>query len=149
MKSGILLSVVIPAYNEAEGIATFHKKLLLPNITKITKNSYEIIYVNDGSKDETLSIISEIAKNDKNTKVISLSRNFGKEIATSAGIEFAKGEAIIIMDSDGQHPPELMHEFMKKWRAGTQVVVGVRSSDQKAGVLKSGALQFFTAYSIV
>lgn len=148
MKDTVRLSIVIPAYNEADGIETFHQGLLLPNVKHAVGDSYEIIYVNDGSCDNTLAIVSQLAETDKHIKIISLSRNFGKEIATSAGIEFASGEAVIIMDSDGQHPPELIGEFISKWEAGAQVVVGIRSSNQKEGLIKKwGSKLFYHLFS--
>lgn len=139
----LLLSVVVPAYNEAAGIKRFHEELLTPNISKATKSSYEIIYVNDGSRDNTLEIITSLAKKDQHIKVVSLSRNFGKEIATSAGIAFAGGEATIIMDSDGQHPPKLIPEFITKWQAGAKVVVGIRKSNQHEGAIKKWGSRLF------
>lgn len=137
-----LLSVVIPAYDEAKGINVFHKDLLLPAL-KSLKLDYEIIYVNDGSTDDTLKLLSAFAKDSQKVKVVALSRNFGKEIATTAGIAQAKGDAIIILDADGQHPPELISEFVKKWQAGAQVVVGVRSSNQKEGFIKKWGSKAF------
>jgi dolichol-phosphate mannosyltransferase len=143
MNTNPLISVVIPAYNESAGIKKFHNNLLMPHIKKVAKDSYEIIYVNDGSKDDTLNILSAIASKNQHVKVVALSRNFGKEVATSAGIEFASGKAIIIMDSDGQHPPALLHEFVDKWKAGAQVVVGVRASNQKEGAVKRWGSRLF------
>lgn len=131
-----MLSFVIPAYNESAGIETFHKKILLPNIEKLSVDSYEIIYVNDGSKDDTLEKLTGLAKRDSNTKVVNLSRNFGKEIATTAGIFQSTGDATIILDADGQHPPAVFQEFIDKWHNGAQVVVGVRNKEQHEGAIK-------------
>ncbi|MET1033307.1 MAG: glycosyltransferase family 2 protein [Candidatus Saccharimonadales bacterium] len=137
-----LLSVVVPMYNESEGAILFHSSLL-PAVKKATSNSFEIIYVNDGSRDETLDILTKLAKNETTIRVINLSRNFGKEIATTAGISVARGQATIIMDGDGQHPPTLISEFIKKWQFGAQVVVGVRSSNQKEGIVKKWGSKVF------
>lgn len=137
-----LLSVVVPMYNEAEGALLFHNDLL-PAVIKAANKSFEIIYVNDGSRDITLDILSDIAINNTSIKVVNLSRNFGKEIATTAGISIATGEVTIIMDGDGQHPPKLIGEFLSKWRDGAQVVVGVRSSNQKEGVVKKWGSKLF------
>ncbi len=142
MAKEIELSVVIPAYNEEEGIKLFHQSLLVPHIISATSD-YEIIYVDDGSEDKTLDVLSSVAEEDNRVKVVSLSRNFGKEVASSAGIKFATGKAIIIIDSDGQHPPELIPEFVKKWKAGAQVVVGVRTSNQREGILKKWGSTLF------
>jgi dolichol-phosphate mannosyltransferase len=139
----MLLSVVVPVYNESEGLDYFHNKLLLPSAKKAAPHSYELIYVNDGSKDTTLSLLHEIAKKDKSVKIVNLSRNFGKEIATTAGISVATSDVTIIMDGDGQHPPELIPEFMEKWRDGAQVVIGVRNSNQKEGFVKKYGSKIF------
>ncbi len=150
MSDEITLSIVIPAYNEAAGIKEFHERLLLPNILKAVNDLYEIIYINDGSRDNTLEILTEIAKKNDHVKVISFSRNFGKEIAVSAGIEFAEGKATIVMDSDGQHPPELISNFIEKWKAGAQVVVGVRKSNHREGLIKKlGSKLFYQFFNSV
>lgn len=144
----MLLSVVIPVYNESEGIEHFHTKLLSPAVKSATKDSYEIIYVNDGSKDNTLELLKKFAKKDTHIRIVNLSRNFGKEIASSAGISIAQSEATIIMDGDGQHPPEIISEFIEKWREGAQVVVGVRSSNQKEGFVKKyGSMLFYRIFN--
>lgn len=144
----MLLSVVIPVYNEAEGIEHFHTKLLIPAVKQAVKTSYEIIYVNDGSKDNTLELLAVFAKKDPSVRIVNLSRNFGKEIASTAGISVAEGDATIIMDGDGQHPPELIEQFVAKWRAGAQVVVGVRSSNQKEGFVKKyGSMLFYKLFN--
>ena len=143
-----MLSFVIPTYNEAEGIETFHKTLLVPNIKKLKDAEYEIIYVNDGSKDATLDLLTTIAKKDKHVKVVNLSRNFGKEIATTAGIFQAVGDATIILDADGQHPPEIFQQFVDKWHNGAQVVVGVRNKEQHVGFIKrTGSKVFYKLFN--
>lgn len=138
-----MLSVVVPVYNESEGIDQFHYDLLEPELKKLAGNDYEIIYVNDGSKDNSLAKLTALATKNKRNKVINLSRNFGKEIATTAGISNAKGDAIIIMDADGQHPPALMKEFVEKWHHGAQVVVGVRKSNNGEGFIKKYGSKLF------
>lgn len=138
----MLLSVVIPTYNEAEGIERFHSEHLLPAV-KSLKNDYEILYVNDGSTDDTLLLLDKIAARSPKVKVLNLSRNFGKEIATTAGIHRSKGDAIIILDSDGQHPPELFPEFIRHWEDGAQVVIGVRNSNTNEGVIKRYGSKLF------
>lgn len=144
----MLLSVVVPMYNESEGVNTFHYDILLPEVLKVAKKSFEIIYVNDGSKDNTLNLLTKIAATDKSVKVVNLSRNFGKEIATTAGISVASGKATIIMDGDGQHPPTALGEFLEKWEKGAQVVVGVRETNQKEGVVKKwGSKVFYTIFN--
>lgn len=143
--SQIVLSVVVPIYNESEGLQSFHRKLLLPEIQKAVQDNYEIIYVNDGSRDNSLELLTAKAREDSRVRVISLSRNFGKEIATTAGISQAKGQATIIMDGDGQHPPELIGAFLARWRAGAQVVIGVRGTNQREGLVKKWGSSIFYA----
>lgn len=134
-------------YNESEGALLFHSTILLPELKKL-KKTYEIIYVNDGSKDDTLAILTKIAKKNAHVKVVNLSRNFGKEIATTAGISVASGDATVIMDGDGQHPPAVLSEFIKKWEAGAQVVVGVRSKNEKEGFIKRyGSKVFYKLFN--
>lgn len=138
------LSVVVPAYNEELGIELFHNKLLKPGLSKLKGYNFEVIYVDDGSKDATLQALTRLAKNDTSVKIVSLARNFGKEIATTAGISQAQGDAIIILDADGQHPPELIKLFIAKWQRGAQIVVGVRASNQKEGFIKKwGSAVFY------
>lgn len=138
MKS--LISVVIPAYNEESGIKHFYQTLkkALPN-----KYNYEIIFIDDGSRDATMSVIDRIAKKDSSVKIISFSRNFGKEAATTAGILESKGAAILILDADGQHPVELIPTFIDTWEKGSQVVVGIRSENQKEGFIKKHGSKLF------
>lgn len=138
----MFISFVIPAYNESDGIEKFHFELLRPALRKL-ELKYQIIYVNDGSRDGTLKILTDIAKKDKQIQVVNLSRNFGKEIATTAGLALSKGDATIIMDSDGQHPPAIINQFLQKWQAGAQVVVGVRSRNQKEGLVKKWGSKLF------
>lgn len=138
----MLLSVVIPTYNESEGIKTFHETLLIPSLKSLMLD-YEIIYVNDGSKDDTLEKLTAIAKKDSHVRIIDLSRNFGKEIATTAGIHQSKGDAVILLDADGQHPPALIKDFVEKWQSGAQVVVGVRASNQNEGAIKKWGSKLF------
>jgi glycosyltransferase involved in cell wall biosynthesis len=138
----MLLSVVVPMYNEEEVLRDFHK-ILLPEVKRASGNSFEIIYVNDGSKDATLDILSEIATTDKKVRVINLSRNFGKEIATTAGISVATGDATLLMDGDGQHPPIRIEDFIMEWQKGAQVVIGVRSSNHKEGTVKKWGSKIF------
>jgi dolichol-phosphate mannosyltransferase len=134
------LSVVVPAYNEQDNIQS-----ILEQLHKVldTLVSFEIIFVNDGSRDKTLDELHKAAKNDQAIRIISFSRNFGKELATSAGIHYAQGDAIIMVDADGQFPPELIPEFVKKWRNGAQVVTGVRVSNQKEGFIKRYGSKLF------
>ncbi len=137
------LSFVIPVYNEEKGFRKFYEKLLLPELKKL-KYDYELILVNDGSKDKSLEIIQDIAEHDEHVKVLCFSRNFGKEVALTAGIREAVGDAVMTMDADGQQPPELIHEFIKKWEDGGEIIIGVRGKFEKHGfIAKIGSKLFY------
>ncbi len=137
------ISFVIPIYNEEKGFLKFYNSLFLPELEKI-KYDYEIILVDDGSKDKSLELIQNLAESDKHIKVLAFSRNFGKEVALTAGIREAEGDAIITMDADGQQPPKLIHEFIEKWEAGGEIVIGVRGKYEKHGLIaKMGSKLFY------
>ena len=121
-----VLSIVIPVYNEESGIRSFLDKQLLPELSKL-KYDVEVLIVNDGSSDKTLDRINdcEIKKKFK-TKVVCFSKNFGKEIALSAGLNYADGDAVIMIDADGQHPVEAIPKMIEKWEDGAEIVTAVR-----------------------
>ncbi len=119
-----MYSVIIPVYNEQEVLPESYKRLT--STMQETGEDYELIFVNDGSRDASLSIVSEFAINDKHVNVISFSRNFGHQPAVTAGIDFARGDAVIIIDCDLQDPPRVMLEMIKKWKEGYDVVYGKR-----------------------
>lgn len=139
-----LISVVVPVCNEEKGIRKFLDERLLSELKKIDKYNFEVVLVNDGSKDKTLDIISEYAEKNKNIKVVSLVRNFGKEMALSAGLTYAEGDAVLTIDSDGQQPPERIKDFIKEWENGTEIVTGVRDHYTKHGLIpKLGSKLFY------
>lgn len=143
MKS-VVLSVVIPVYNEAANIEPLYRSLK-PVLGSVAKDAYEIIFVDDGCTDTTSVKITKLHKSDKRIKLVSLSKNFGKEIALAAGINHAAGEAILTLDGDGQHPVKLIPQFIDAWRSGAQVVVGVRKANRNEGwVKKYGSKLFYT-----
>lgn len=124
-----VITIVIPIYNEAGGIGKFLDEKLLPRLKTLTKNyETEVVLVNDGSDDNTVENIKEssLAKSGFNMRLISFSHNFGKEAALTAGIKHATGDAIIMIDADGQHPVEAIPEMIKKWENGAKVVTAVR-----------------------
>jgi polyisoprenyl-phosphate glycosyltransferase len=121
-----LISVVVPAYNEAEGIAHFHERAT-GALRALADCDYELVYVDDGSKDGTYDILSGIAKNDARVQVIKFSRNFGHQIAITAGLDHAVGDAVVFIDADLQDPPELIAEMIAKWREGFDVVYARRA----------------------
>ena len=121
------ISVIVPMYYEEEVAKECYTRL--KNVLeKIENYNYEIIFVNDGSKDKTLEILKEIAKENKNVKIISFSRNFGHQCAVTAGLRYVTGDAIVIIDADLQDPPELIPEMIKLWEEGNEVIYGKRKS---------------------
>ena len=121
------ISVVIPMYYEEEVAEECYKRMT--EVLKGIENyEYEIIFVNDGSKDKTLAILEEIASKDKNVKVISFARNFGHQCAVTAGLQYVTGDAIVIIDADLQDPPELIPEMLKLWEEGNEVIYGKRKT---------------------
>lgn len=118
-----LISVVIPVLNEAQGLRGLLERLC-PVLERL--GDWEIIFVDDGSTDGTLETVRAVNLTDPRVKAVALSRNFGKEIAIAAGMRYARGDAVVIMDADLQHPPEVIEAFVAKWRAGFQVVYGER-----------------------
>jgi glycosyltransferase involved in cell wall biosynthesis len=135
------LSIVVPVYNEAEGIARFYERT--SKVLEATGLSWEIVAVNDGSRDASLERLLELHGRDPRVKVVDLSRNFGKEIALSAGIDFARGDAIVPIDADLQDPPEVIPELIAKWREGFDVVYAVRSERLGESWLKKATAAAF------
>ena len=131
-----LLSVIVPVFNESAVLADFHRQMSAVMLE--TGSDYELIYIDDGSSDNTVDRIAEIRKTDTHVALIELSRNFGKEIALSAGLDHARGDAVIIIDADLQDPPGLVHTFLEEWRNGYDVVYGRRTDrrgDSRAKIL--------------
>lgn len=121
------VSVIVPMYYEEEVAEECYKRLKKV-LEHINNYEYEIIFINDGSKDKTLGILVDIANKDKNVKVISFSRNFGHQCAVTAGLQYVTGDAIVIIDADLQDPPELIPEMLKLWEDGNEVIYGKRKS---------------------
>ena len=121
------ISIIIPMYYEEEVAEECYSRLekVLINLKNY---EYEIIFVNDGSKDKTLEILTNIAKQNENVKVISFSRNFGHQAAVTAGLRFVTGDVVLIIDADLQDPPELLPEMLKLWEQGNEVIYGERKS---------------------
>ena len=138
-----LVSIVVPAYNEADVIVEFNRRLSLVR-QKLSVPS-EVIFVNDGSKDHTLGLLRSFRTADPTIGIIDLSRNFGKEIALTAGIDHASGDAVVVIDADLQDPPELIPQFIARWRADdAEVVYGQRASRAgESGVKKSTSYAFY------
>jgi glycosyltransferase involved in cell wall biosynthesis len=132
-----VLSIVAPAYNEERNLPAF-LAAIVPVLERIGE-PFEIIFVDDGSRDGTLGMLAAAASQDARLKVVSFARNFGKDIALSAGIAHASGRAVIPIDCDLQHPVDLIPQFVAKWREGFDMVVGVRSRRDEEGRLRRGA----------
>lgn len=122
------ISVIIPCFNEKEAITHCHKRLT--EVLRVLDSWYEIVYVDDGSTDSTLATLWELHSSDPHVTVVELSRNFGHQIAVTAGLEVASGEVVVIMDADLQDPPELIETMLRKWEQGYEVVYGVRETRQ-------------------
>ncbi len=127
-----LISVIAPLYNEEAVLEAFYARVkgTLEGI------DYELVLVNDGSRDRTLSIAKDLCRRDPRVKLISLSRNFGHQIAITAGLDKASGEAVVIIDADLQDPPEVIPEMIERWREGCKVVYGVRTKRQGESLFK-------------
>lgn len=123
-KRNMKISVIIPVFNEEDNIAILHQRLSKTLID--LSSDYELIFVNDGSRDDSLDRVISLSEKDNKVKYLSFSRNFGHQVAVSAGLDFCKGEAIIIIDSDLQDPPELISELYKKYKEGFKVVYAKR-----------------------
>ncbi len=140
-KKQTLISIVAPVFNEMQVIKTFH--LALTEVLNQHQFHYEIIYVDDGSNDQSFAVLQSLYQVDKRLSLIRLSRNFGKEIAVTAGLEAANGDAVIVIDSDLQDPPELIPEMIKAWQLGADVVNMRRSDRQADSFIKRITAKYF------
>ncbi|MFC0250561.1 glycosyltransferase family 2 protein [Massilia consociata] len=140
-----LLSLVVPCYNEEEMIGHFFSRVI-PVLERIPGIRFEILCVNDGSRDRTLERLVAVAQADPRVRVIDLTRNFGKEAALTAAIFEARGDLIVPFDADLQDPPELIGTMVEKWREGHEVVLARRADRQSDGKLKRWTARWF--YSI-
>ena len=119
-------SIVVPCYNEEACIAETHARLTA--VMEGMGERYEILYINDGSKDQTAPMLDELAARDRHVRVIHFARNAGHQLAVSAGLDYATGDAVVIIDADLQDPPEVIPQMAERWKAGVQVVYGQRKS---------------------
>jgi dolichol-phosphate mannosyltransferase len=120
------LSTVVPCYNEQESIHACHERLT--EVLRTLEDSYEIVYVDDGSRDKTAELLEQMHARDPHVVVVRLSRNFGHQPAVTAGLSASLGQAVVIIDADLQDPPELIPEMVKLWRSGYKVVYGIRQT---------------------
>lgn len=136
------ISVIIPMYYEEEVAEECYKRMTFV-LQNIENYDYEIICINDGSKDKTLTILENLAIKDKRLKVLSFSRNFGHQCAVTAGLKFVTGDVIVIIDADLQDPPELIPEMLKLWEAGNDVIYGKRKTRDGESVFKIFTAKMF------
>ena len=125
-----MISVVVPIYNEEENINLFHQAV--SDALQDIGEEWEAVYVNDGSKDSSLALLQDLQEFDSHVVVVDLSRNWGHMGAISAGLQTARGDAVVLMDGDFQDPPETIPELVEAWRGGAQVVIAVRRSRQES-----------------
>lgn len=141
VKPGTTVSVVVPVFNEEAVLPEFHRRLAA--ILDRLPNRSEIVFVNDGSTDSTLEQIRRLRKLDPRVATVDLSRNFGKEIAMTAGLDLASGDAIVIIDADLQDPPEVIPELISKWQQGFDVVYAQRTSRTGESLIKKWTAYWF------
>ncbi len=135
----VVCSIVIPMYEEEEVIAETYRRV--SKVMEETGGSYELLFVNDGSRDRSASIIADLAPADDHIRLIDFSRNFGHQIAVSAGLDYARGQSVVIIDADLQDPPEVIPRMLEKWREGYDVVYGKRRKREGETLFKK-----FTAF---
>lgn len=138
-------SVVIPVFNEEDNLELLHRRL-----SKVLQHScedYEIILVDDGSRDNSLQVIMRLRKSNPRVKVISFSRNFGHQMAITAGIDYSSGDAVIVMDADLQDPPEVVPQLIEKWREGYDTVYAIRESRKDPILKRAIAFVFYRLFN--
>ncbi|WP_411345173.1 glycosyltransferase family 2 protein [Paenibacillus sp. WLX1005] len=135
-------SIIVPVYNEEEVVLECYRRLT--EVMQQTGETYELIFVNDGSRDQTAAMITQLCNTDSSVKMIDFSRNFGHQIAITAGMDSASGEAIVVIDADLQDPPELILQMIEKWKEGYDVVYATRAERKgETGFKKWSAALFY------
>ncbi len=135
------LTVVAPFYDEEAGLATFYRELAA-QVEKLNL-SCDFVFVDDGSEDRTLELLTGLAEQDPRITVLSLSRNFGHQAALTAGLDHAEGEAVVVMDSDLQHPPDVIPRLIEAYEQGAEIVSAVRANPKAAGFFKQLASRLY------
>jgi glycosyltransferase involved in cell wall biosynthesis len=138
---GPSLSVLVPVYNEIDVLPEFHRRLA--GVLRDCVDTYEVMYVNDGSTDGSLAWLERLCAEDPNAALVDLSRNFGKEIAMAAGLDHARGDAVVVIDADLQDPPELIPRLIEQWRAGYDNVYARRRQREGETWLKKVSAAWF------
>jgi polyisoprenyl-phosphate glycosyltransferase len=142
-----VISVVIPIHNEQPVIPQLLQRTIAAGET--WDDDFEIVLVDDGSRDESLSLLMDAARRDPRVRIVKLSRNFGHQAAISAGIQNARGAAVIVMDGDLQDPPEELHKFIAKWREGFEVVYGIRQQRKESLPMRIAYAAFYRALHLI
>ena len=137
----MLLSIVVPVYNEEDNIQKFYTTV--KDVLQTLDYDHEIIFVDDGSSDDSAGMLRYIGNQDPKVKVLLLARNFGHQLALTCGLDYAQGDAVITMDGDMQHPPELIPELVKHWEAGADVVRTIRDSTEDASWAKAFTSKYY------
>jgi dolichol-phosphate mannosyltransferase len=135
------ISVVLPVYDEEENIPPLYRRLVA--VLDGEDLSYELVFVNDGSKDSSLALLQRLAGEDPQLTVVDLARNFGHQVAISAGLDFARGAGVVVMDADLQDPPEVLPQFIEAWRAGNDVVYAIREHRQEGWLKRACYAGFY------
>ena len=136
------ITILVPAYNEEESLPYLYdrvKKIM----DEMTNYEFELLFINDGSKDNTRQMLKEICRVDGNVKLIDFSRNFGHQSAITAGMNYSIGQAVVVIDADLQDPPEVILRMLEKWREGYQVVYGKRLKREGESIFKKATAKVF------
>ena len=134
-------SIVAPVFNEEETLPEFYRRIFA--VVQELDSAAELLLIDDGSTDNSLALMQELQAQESFVRIISFSRNFGHQVAITAGIDYAKGDAVIVIDSDLQDPPEVIHELVSKWKAGAELVLAVRSARRGESWFKRATASFF------
>ena len=135
------LTIIVPIYNEEDAIPALYERLQA--VCSEIHVTYELLFVNDGSQDHSLSLLKDVQASDPHVRVLSFSRNFGHQVAITAGMDHAQGEAVVVIDADLQDPPELIGPMLEKWREGYDVVYAVREKREGDTLFKRATAAFF------
>ncbi len=140
-RSGGKLSIICPVYNEKEAVPRFHARLM-PVLAALDM-PFEVLYVDDGSNDGSAGVLDDFHSENPAVKVIRFSRNFGHQVAITAGLDLAQGDVCVVIDTDGQDPPETIPRLLERWREGFEVVYAVRARREQEGVFKRATAALF------
>lgn len=140
-------SVIVPMFNEEQVISHTYERL--KKVMDECGDTYELVFVNDGSRDRSAQMIREICERDEHVKLIDFSRNFGHQVAITAGMDYAEGQAVVVIDADLQDPPEVILQMIEKWKEGYDVVYAKRLKRHGETMFKKVTAKLFTACSAV